>query len=71
MATPGRKVTIPATTRTRLAGVHVCRSIDELLNMESETTENVHFIQYKVKNLSFTLKNKVNHMNSICIVINL
>ncbi len=49
LTTPGRKIVITTPTRTRLTGIIVCRSIDELLFMESSNTETVHFIQYKVK----------------------
>ncbi len=49
LTTPGRKIVIPTVGRKRLTGIIVCRSIDELLFMESSNTETVHFIQYKVK----------------------
>ncbi|CAF3620216.1 unnamed protein product [Rotaria sordida] len=48
LTTPGRKIVIPTVLRKRLTGIIICRSIDELLYMESSNTENVHFIQYKL-----------------------
>lgn len=48
LATPGKKITLATSPPKRLTGIIVCRSIDELLYMESSNTENVHFIQYKV-----------------------
>jgi hypothetical protein len=57
LTTPGRKIVLATSPRKRLTGIIVCRSIDELLFMESSNTENVHFIQYKVKkNFLFYLK---------------
>ncbi len=55
LATPGRKIIIPTSIRKRLTGIIVCRSIDELLYMEPSNTENVHFIQYKVRQFSFRI----------------
>ncbi|CAF2392085.1 unnamed protein product [Rotaria sp. Silwood2] len=48
LTTPGRKIVIPTFPRKHLTGIIVCRSIDELLYLESANTENVHFIQYKL-----------------------
>ncbi len=51
LTTPGRKIVITTSPPKRLTGIIVCRSIDELLFMEPSSSENVHFIQYKVKNI--------------------
>ncbi|CAF0945313.1 unnamed protein product [Adineta steineri] len=47
LTTPGRKIILGA-PNTRLTGVFICRSIDELLYMEPPNTENVHIVQYKL-----------------------
>ena len=65
LSTLGKNITLATSPSKRLTGIIVCRSIDELLFMESSNVENVHFIQYKVNDCHWNRMKKRQSLASV------